>query len=89
MEDLYYLHTLLGFELFCDYKPTNSNHLAIPGVYTSYKISSLSTTMKNHLKCDIIHGSVVNGLRQPILYSFVIAKLPGYKVFCELETVFF
>ena len=39
------------------------------------------------MKCDIIDGSVVNGLRQPILYSFVLDKLPGYKVFCEPERV--
>ena len=39
------------------------------------------------MKCDIIHGSVVNDLRQPIIYSFVLDKLPGYKVFCEPETI--
>ena len=39
------------------------------------------------MNCDCIDGSVVNGLRQPILYSFVLDKLPGYKVFCEPETI--
>ena len=39
------------------------------------------------MKCDVIDGSVVNGLRQPILYSFVLDKLPAYKVFCEPETI--
>ena len=39
------------------------------------------------MKCDIIDGSVVNGLRQLILYSFVLDKKPGYKVFCEPETI--
>ena len=39
------------------------------------------------MKCDIIDGSVVNGLRQPILYSFVLDKKPGYKVFSEPETI--
>ena len=39
------------------------------------------------MKCDVIDGSVVNGLRQPILYSFVIHKKPGYKVFSEPETI--
>ena len=82
-----FFHTLLGFEAYWDYEPPNSNHDAFPGVYTSDKILNLSTTNKNHLKCDIIDGSVVNGLRQPILYSFVLDKLPGYKVFCEPETI--
>ena len=39
------------------------------------------------MKCDCIDGSVLNGVRQPILYSFVLDKLPGYKVFCEPETI--
>ena len=39
------------------------------------------------MKCDIIDGSVVNGLRQPILYSFVLDKKPGYKMFSEPETI--
>ena len=39
------------------------------------------------MKCDVIDGSVVNGLRQPIFYSFVLDKLPGYEVFSEPETI--
>ena len=30
---------------------------------------------------------LVNGLRQPILFSFVSDKLPGYKVFSTPETI--
>ena len=41
------------------------------------------------MKCDIIDGSVVDGLRQPILYSFVLDKLSGYEVFCEPETILY
>ena len=39
------------------------------------------------MKCDAIHGSVVDGVRQPILHSFILDKPPGYKVFCEPETI--
>ena len=49
-----FFHTLLGFEPFWGYKPTSSNHVAIPGVYTSDKFLNLSTTNKIHLKCDVI-----------------------------------
>ena len=66
MKDLFF-HALLGFEPYWDYKHTNSNHVAIPGVYTNDKILNLRTTKKSHLKRDFIAGSVVNGLRQPIL----------------------
>ena len=82
-----FFHTLLGFTPYWDYKPTNSDHDAIPGVYTSDKILNLSSTNKIHLKCDCIDGSIQDGIRQPILYSFVLDKLPGYKVICEPETI--
>ena len=39
------------------------------------------------MKCDVIDGSAVNGLRQSILYSFILDKPSGYKVFCEPETI--
>ena len=82
-----FFHNLLGFETYWVYKPTNSNHSTIPGVYNSDKISNLSTINKLHLKCDVIDGSNQNGVRQPILYSFQLDKKPGYKVFSEPETV--
>ena len=70
---------VLGFTSGWDYKHYNK--------YTSQKIVNLGSTNKIHLKCDSIDGSVVNGYRKPILYSFVLDKLPGYKVFCEPETI--
>ena len=39
------------------------------------------------MKCDCIDGSVVNGIREPILFSFVLDKPSGYKVFCQPETI--
>ena len=82
-----FFHTLLGFTPYWDYKPTNSNRDVIPGVYTSNKILNLSSTNKIHLKCDCIDGSIQDGVRQPILFSFVMDKPSGYKVFCEPETI--
>ena len=37
------------------------------------------------MKCDCIVGSVQNGVRQPILFSFILPS--GYKVFREPETI--
>ena len=83
-----FFHTLTGFSPYWDYKPNNSNHVLIPGVYHSDKIILNSITIdKIHLKCDAIDGSVVNGIRQPILFSFVLDKPSGNKVFCEPETI--
>ena len=58
-----------------------------PGVYTSDKIIlKLNTRNKIHLKCDCIDGSFQKRSRQPILFSFVLDKPSGYKLFCEPET---
>ena len=74
-----FFSTILGFTAGWDYKHYNQ--------YLSQKIVSLSSTNKIHLKCDAIDGSVFNGIRQPILYSFVLDKPSGYKVFCESKTI--
>ena len=39
------------------------------------------------MKCDGIDGSAVNGVRQPVLFSFGLDKAAGYKVFCEPLTI--
>ena len=83
-----FFHTLLGFSPYWDYKPNNSSHVLIPGVYPSDKIIlNLNTTDKIHLKCDCIDGSIQDGVRQPILFTFVLDKPSGFKIFCEPETI--
>ena len=78
--------TLLGFTPFWDYTPTKAIHAESPGVYTSGKILYLGTKGKIHLKRDCINGSSVSGIRESILFSFVLDKLSWYKIFCEAET---
>ena len=41
------------------------------------------------MKYDVIDGYVVSGVRHSILFSFVLSKPSGYKVFFELETTHF
>ena len=38
------------------------------------------------LKCNVSDGSVTNGVRLPILYTFALDQQPRLKVFCEPET---
>ena len=73
--------TISGFDPYWDYKP--------PHTYTSDKISNFSITKKIYLKCDVIDGSIVDSLGQPTLFSFILRKPAGYKVFCEPETKHF
>ena len=75
-----FFSTILGFNHGWDYKSYNE--------YNSQKIVYLSNTNKIiHLKCDVIDDSVVCVLKQPILYSFVLDNLPGYKVFCQPKSL--
>ena len=85
-----FFHTLLKFEPNWDYKPTNAIHADSPGVYTTDKyILNLNTIDKFHLEFDCNNGSIQDGVRQPILFSFVSDKPNGYKVFCETETILY
>ena len=76
-----FFSTILGFTAGWDYKHYNQ--------YLSQKIVNLSSTNTIHLKADVINGSAVDGVRQPILYSFVLDKPSGYNIFCEPETILY
>ena len=71
--------TIFCFSLHCDYKGDNE--------YFSEKNRNLNVIDKIHLKCDVIDGSIQNGLTQPILFSFNWDKPSGYKILFEPETV--
>ena len=61
-----FFNTILGFNPHWDYKHYNE--------YISQKNANLSSTKKRHLECDVIDGSVTNGLRQAIFFSCVLDK---------------
>ena len=84
-----FLNTISSFTPYWYYKPTNAIHADSPRAYTSENILYLSTKDKSHLQCNGNDGSVVNGLRQPILHSFVLNKAPRCKVFSQPETTHF
>ena len=74
-----FFSTILGFNHGWDYKRNIE--------YISQKFLNLSTTIKIHLKCECPNGSILDSCRQPFLYSFVLDKKPGYKIFSEPETI--
>ena len=55
----------------------------IAGSYKSDKPINITRIDKIHLKCDCTQGSFVNGIREPILYSFALSSPPGHKIFKE------
>ena len=52
----------------------------IAGSYKSDKPINITGIDEIHLKCDCLGGSRVDGVREPILYSFALSSPPGYKI---------
>ena len=45
------------------------------------------TTIDEKLKkCDFIDGSILNGIREPILYSFTVDTPTAFKILSQPET---
>ena len=55
----------------------------IPGSYKSDKQINITGIDRVRLKADCVQGSIVNGVREPILYSFALSSKPGYKIYDE------
>ena len=55
----------------------------LAGSYKGDKPINITGIDKIHLKCDCIQGSIVNGIREPILYSFALSSPPGHKIYKE------
>ena len=75
------LNTLLGF--------TKTRYSE--GTHKSEKPVMITTTvhLKVHLKCDCVDGSIVNGIREQILFSFNLSAPPGYKIIKEPNIIFY
>ena len=55
----------------------------LPGSYKSDRPINITEIDKVLVKCDCIQGSIVNGVREPILYSLALSSPPGYKIYKE------
>ena len=80
-----FFYTILGFTQSRCYPldDIDSHYQIIAGSYKSDKPINITGIDKIHLKCDCIQGSIVNGKREPILYSFALSSPPGHKIYKE------
>ena len=78
-----FFYTILGFTQSRSYPLDDIDvfYQLIPGSYKSDKPINITGIDKIHLKCDCIQGSIVNGIREPILYSFASSRPPGHKIY--------
>ena len=84
-------YTILGFTQSRSYPldDVDGFYQIIAGSYKSGKPINITGIDKIHLKCDCIHGSLVNGIREPILYSFALSSPPGHKIYNEPKVKLF
>ena len=80
-----FFYTILGFTQSRSYPldDIDSHYQIIAGSYKSDKPINITGIDKVHLKCDCIQGSIVNGIREPILYSFALSSPPGHRIYKE------
>ena len=78
-------YTILGFTKSRSYPLDDIDgfYQLIAGPYESDKPINITGIDKVHLKADCIQGSIVNGKREPILYSFALSSPPGHKIYKE------
>ena len=80
-----FFYTILGFTQSRSYPLDDIDgfYQLIKGSYESDKPINITGTDKIHLKCDCIQGSIVNDVREPILFSFALSSPPGHKIYKE------
>ena len=80
-----FFYTILGFTQSRSYPLDDIDgfYQLIAGSYKSDRPINNTGIDKIHLKCDCIQGSIVNGIREPILYSFALSSPPGHKIYKE------
>ena len=86
-----FFYTILGFNQ-SHQGPLNDIegfYQLLPGSYKSDKPINITGTDKVHLKCNVVDGSIVNGIREPILYSFALDQPPGHKIYKEPKVKLF
>ena len=76
-----FFYTILGFNRSHSYPLDDIDgfYQLIAGSYKSDKPINITGVDKIHLKSDGIQGSIVNGVREPILFSFALSSPPGHK----------
>ena len=80
-----FFYTILGFTQSRSYPLDDIDgfYQLIAGSYKSDRPINITGFDKIHLKCGCIQRSIVNSIREPILYSFPLSSPPGHKIYKE------
>ena len=55
----------------------------LAGSYIGNRRINIMGVDKVHLKTDCVQGSIINGIREPILYSFALRSSPARRIYKE------
>ena len=80
-----FFYTILGFTQSRSYPLDDIDgfYQLIAGSYKSDRPINITGIDRIHLKCDCVQGFIVNGKREPILFSFALSSPPGHKIYKE------
>ena len=89
--DKSFFYTILGFTQSHFYPSDDIERFyrLIPGSYQSEKTINITGIDKVHLNCNVVDESIVNGVLEPILYSFALDQPPGFKIYKEPKVKLF
>ena len=85
---MFFFYTILAFNQshsgpLSDIDGNFQNFQLTPGNYKSDSPGKVTGVDKIPLKADCIHGPIVRGIREPILYSFALDRPPRQKIYKE------
>ena len=80
-----FFYTILGFTQSRSYPLDDIDgfYQIIAGSYKSDRTVNITGIDKVHLKCDCVQGSIINGVRESILFSFALSLPPDHKIYKE------
>ena len=85
MSFLLHNHMLHSFTLMSSEKSPKKTTEKVAGTYKNDKPINNTGIHKIHIKCDCADASIRNGVREPTLLSFALAKSPEQKTYKELR----
>ena len=86
-----FFYTIIGFNRSHSYPLDDKDgfYQLIAGSYKGDRPINITGIDKVHLNCDCITGSIINGVREPILYSFGLSPPPVHKIFTDSRVKLF
>ena len=86
-----FFYTIIGFTRSRSYPLDDIEgfYQLIAGSYEGDRPNNITRIDKIHLKSGCIQGSIVNGKREPIMYSFALSWPPGHKNYKQLRIKLF